>query len=347
MSKNSICRLAVTIFVAAALLVMLTGCGKKAEDAPGKVIKVGYFPNLTHAQALVGLYDGTFQKALGDEVTIKEHTFNAGPSEIEALLAGEIDLGYIGPVPAINGFVKSRGELSIIAGASDAGAVLVARNGSNIKSVKDLDGKRVAIPQLGNTQDISLRHLMARENLLDSSKGGTVNIIPVANPDILTLIARGELDAALVPEPWGSIIVKQTGAQIVLEAGEVWRDGKYTVALVIASNKLLREQPGLAKKWLEAHVELTERINNDQEGGKTAINNQIEKLTRARIPEDVLDSAFQRLAVTYDPETDSIEEFAQLSCDYGYLKGQPDLKGLVNTELLNQALREKGLPPVQ
>ncbi|HPZ44260.1 MAG TPA: aliphatic sulfonate ABC transporter substrate-binding protein [Bacillota bacterium] len=347
MRNSGNCRLVIAILVVAALLVMLAGCGQKAEDGQDKVLKVGYFPNLTHAQALVGLNDGTFQKALGDEIEIKEYTFNAGPSEIEALLAGEIDIGYIGPVPAINGFVKSRGELSIIAGASDAGAVLVARPGAGIKSVKDLDGKRVAIPQLGNTQDISLRYLLTQVNLMDSSKGGTVNIIPVANPDILTLLVKGELDAALVPEPWGSIIIKQAGAEIVLDAGEVWRDGKYTTAVVIASNKVLRERPELVKKWLEAHVDLTERINRDKEGGKAAINNQIEKLTRERIPDDVLDSAFERLVITYDPETESIEEFAKLSCDYGYLKEQPDLSNLVNTELLNQVLQAKGLPPVQ
>ena len=347
MRNSGNCLLVIAILVVASLLVTLAGCGKKAEDGPEKVLKVGYFPNLTHAQALVGFSDGTFQKALGEEIKIKEYTFNAGPSEIEALLAGEIDIGYIGPVPAINGFVKSRGELSIIAGASDAGAVLVARPGAGIKSVKDLDGKRVAIPQLGNTQDISLRYLLDRENLQDSSKGGTVNIIPVANPDILTLIVKGELDAALVPEPWGSIIVKQAGAEIVLDAGEVWRDGKYTTALIIASSKALREQPGLVKKWLEAHVELTERINHDKEGGKDAINSQIEKLTRERILEDVLDSAFERLVITYDPETDSIKEFGKLSFDYGYLKEQPDLSNLVNTDLLNEVLQAKGLPPVQ
>mgnify|MGYP000962543632 FL=1 len=331
MRKSSICWLTVMILVVTAMIGMLTGCtDKKAEDAAGKVIKVGYFPNMTHAQVLVGLSDGTFQKALGDGVAIEEHTFNAGPSEIEALLAGEIDLGYIGPVPAINGFVKSRGELCIIAGASDAGAVLVARKGLNIQSVRDLDGKRVAIPQLGNTQDISLRHLLAQANLSDSSKGGTVNVLPVANPDILTLMAKGEVDAALVPEPWGSTIVKQAGAQIVLDAGEVWRDGKYTTALVIAGSKFLREQPDLVKKWLEAHVELTNRINADKEGGKAAINGRIEKLTRKKLPEDVLNSSFERLVITYDPEAASIEDFVELSVKYGYLKEQPEISNLVN-----------------
>ena len=171
MRNSGNCLLVIAILVVASLLVTLAGCGKKAEDGPEKVLKVGYFPNLTHAQALVGLSDGTFQKALGDEIKIKEYTFNAGPSEIEALLAGEIDIGYIGPVPAINGFVKSRGELSIIAGASDAGAVLVARPGAGIRSVRDLDGKRVAIRSWAIPR-IFLRYLLDRENLQDSSKGG-------------------------------------------------------------------------------------------------------------------------------------------------------------------------------
>jgi len=333
-----------SMLVIASILVVINGCGNKDAKFNGKrVIRVGYFPNITHAQALVGLNDGTFQRALGD-VTIEEHTFNAGPAEIEALLAGEIDLGYIGPVPAINGFVKSKGGLRIIAGASNGGAVLVARKSVDINDVKDLDGKKVAVPQLGNTQDISLRNLLSQANLKDAAKGGTVTIIPAENPDILTLISRGDIDAALVPEPWGSRIVKQAGARIVLDSDRVWRDGRYATAVVIASSKFLEENPDLVEKWLAAHVEITERIKGDKERSKTVINNQIQKLTQKSLPTDVLDSSFERITVTYNPEADSVKEFVRISADNGYIKGTPDITDLFDLKIINKVLKQKGLP---
>lgn len=329
------------------IFTAITGCaGKKDENKTGQVIKVGYFPNITHAQVLVGISDGSFQKALGEGVAIEEHTFNAGPSEIEALLTGQIDIGYIGPTPAINGYVRSRGGLRIVAGACDAGAVLLARKDSGIASVGDLDGKKVAIPQIGNTQDLTLRYLLSEVNLKDSSKGGTVTIIPVENPDILTLIAKGEVDAAFVPEPWGSRIIKAAGAYVVLDANKVWGDGKYTSAIVIVSSKFLKEKPDLVQKWLAAHVDLTERINRDKEGSKTVVNGQIEKMTKKRLPEDVLNSSFARTFITYDPETESIEKFVKISLDNGYIKEEADINQLVNLEILNNVLKQKGLPTI-
>ncbi len=355
MKTKSAWKITALVLVLSAILAVVAGCGGKQETQQTSVsstkekavIRVGYFPNITHAQALVGLSDGTFQKAIGNNTRIEEHTFNAGPSEIQALLAGEIDLGYIGPVPAINGFVKSKEGLRIITGAADAGAVLVAGKDTNIKSVKDLDGKIVAVPQLGNTQDISLRNLLSQANLKDAAKGGTVTVIPAENPDILTLIAKGDVDAALVPEPWGSRIVKQAGAGVVLDYKDVWRDGRYATAVIIVSKKFLNAHPDIVEKWLAAHVDLTKRINKDQEGSQKIINDQIKKLTGKSLPLDVLKSSFQRIAVTYNPETESIREFIKLSADNGYIKETPDVTNLVSLDILNNILRQKGLQPVQ
>lgn len=345
MTRSILCVFLMLFTVAA----VMAGCGDKAAEQgqSGKVIRVGYFPNITHSQALLGLGDGTFQKALGSEVKIIEHTFNAGPAEIEALLAGEIDIGYIGPVPAINGYVKSGGGLRIVAGAADAGAVLVARKDAGIQDVKGLNGKKVAIPQLGNTQDISLRNVMAQAGLKDTAKGGTVTVIPVENPDILTLISKGEIDAALVPEPWGSRLVKQANATVILEADQVWREGKYTTAVVIVSAKFLKEQPEIVEKWLAAHVEITDRINRDPQNSQVVINDQIKKLTQKSLPEDIVRSSFQRIVVTYNPEADSVREFLRLSVDNGYVKGDPDISGLFELNSLNKVLQRKGLQPLQ
>ena len=335
---------------------VLTGCGARgngqATNAPAgggekQTMRLGYFPNITHIQALVGLNDGTFQKALGEQVEIEEKVFNAGPKLIQAMLTGEIDLGYIGPVPAINGYVVSNKGLRIIAGASNEGSILIAGKGANIKNVEDLRGKKVAVPSLAATQDLTLRRLMKEAGLKDASKGGTVTVIPAENPDILTLIAKGDVDAALVPEPWGSRIIKETGASVVLEADQLWKDGSYATAVVIASTKFLTEQPELVEKWLVAHLELTERINSEPETYKQIFNKKFEKLTGKALPQDVLDSSFRRLLVTYDPEVTSIADFVTLKFDTGYLEQEPDISQLLNLEHINRVLRDKGLAEVK
>jgi NitT/TauT family transport system substrate-binding protein len=334
----------------------MTGCGISNNDRATNIqtggiekqtIRIGYFPNITHIQAMVGQNDGTFQKALGEQVVIAESIFNAGPKLIQALLVGEIDLGYIGPVPAINGYIVSNKGLQIIAGAAGEGAILVAGKGANIRNVADLDGKKVAVPQLAATQDLTLRRLMKEAGLKDASRGGTVTVVPAENPDILTLIAKGEVDAALVPEPWGSRIVKDAGASVVLEADQLWGDGSYATAVLIATTKFLAEQPELVEKWLAAHVELTERINKDPESYKQVFNKQFEILTQKTLPQDVLDSSFRRLVVTYDPEVSSISDFVTLMADTGYLKQEPDIARLMNLGPLNKVLRDKGLAEVK
>ncbi|MBT9167375.1 MAG: Taurine-binding periplasmic protein [Syntrophomonadaceae bacterium] len=345
----------VGLLLALALTVgVLAGCGfrdnlrvtnVKAGSAENQTVRVGYFPNMTHVQVLVGLNDGTFAKALGNLVEIEEKVFNAGPQLIQALLVGEIDLAYIGPGPAIKGYVVSDKGLQIIAGAANEGAILVARKGANIKNAGDLGGKRVAIPQLANTQDIVLRGLM--KDAGDASKGGTVAVVPAENPDILTLIARGEVDAALVPEPWGSRIIKETGASVVLEADQLWQNGSYASAVLITSRKFMEEQPGLVEKWLTAHVELTERIKSDPETYKQVFNKQFEILTGKALPEDVLDSSFNRLLVTYNPEFNSIKDFVTLKIDIGYLEQKSDISQLLNLQPLNKILRDKGLAEVK
>lgn len=351
LKRKIVSLLLVSSLIVGALSVAGCGSGKEAEKTGAEIkpltIRVGHFPNITHSQALVGLADGTFQKALGDNVIIDRKLFNAGPAEIEALLAGEIDLGYIGPVPAINGFVKSKGWLQVIAGATNAGTVLVVREDAGINSVKDLAGKKVAVPQFGNTQDISLRKVLADAGLKDTAKGGNVTVLQVENPDILTTFATKELDAALVPEPWGSRLVKQAGGKILLDWNQVWREGNYTTAVVIARTEFLKEHPDVVEKWLAAHVELTERIVKDADSNKTLINAQLKELTKKELSKDILDSSFARLTPTYNPASESVREFVTLSVENGYLKETPNIDGLINLELLNKVLREKNLPEIR
>ncbi len=310
-------------------------------------IRVGFFPNITHSQALVGKNQGQFEKLLGDKYPIEWKQFNAGPAEIEALLAGELDMGYIGPGPAINGYTKSKGEIQIIGGASDAGAVLVARKDADIKEVKDLQGKKVAIPQFGNTQDLSLRALLKENGLKDKTKGGTVEIVQAENPDIKTLLDQSRIDAALVPEPWGSRLEKEIGAKLVLDYNKVWREGQYSTAVIVARKDFIKKHPEVVEKFLKAHIDITDYINKDNEGAKSAINDELGKLTKKPLPKEVLDSSFKRVVVTNNPEKKSIEEMVDLSVDVGFLREKPDLKNLFSLDILNKVLKENGKPEIK
>lgn len=303
-------------------------------------VRVAFFPNLTHSQALVGMSEGQFQKALGDGVQIEWKQFNAGPSEIEALFAEEIDIGYIGPIPAINGYDKSKGELQIIAGATDAGAILVSRKDLCIKNIKELDKKVIAVPQYGNTQDFVLRHILSENKLKDVAQGGSVRIIQAENADIKLLLDRREIDAALVPEPWGSRLIKEVKANIVLDYDEVYLQGGYSSTVVVARKDFINKYPNIIKKFIQTHVELTKYINEENEKVKGVINSQINKLTGVTIPEDIMNASFSRLIITNNPEKESILNFIKVSRDFGIIQNDIKMEELLNLDILNDVLRE-------
>lgn len=212
------------------------GCGSK--DDKNKEVHIGYFNNITHAQALMMKAEGTLDKSLGDDVNVKWTAFNAGPAEVEALFSGDIDIGYIGPVPAISANVKSKGDVVIISSATKGGAVLVKRKGSDINSVADLDGKVVAIPQIGNTQHLCLLKLLADNGLKPDTAGGTVKVSAVANADVANTMERGDIDAALVPEPWGATLLAND-AELVLDYKDIYDNGEYDVAVVVVRKEFM------------------------------------------------------------------------------------------------------------
>ncbi len=335
-------RLVVIVALAAA------GCGR--SSAPGAVpLRVGYFPNITHAQAVVGVADGTFRRALGRGVDLQTHVFNAGPSAIEALFAGQVDLAYIGPNPAINGYVRSNGEaLRIVAGATSGGAVLVVRADSGIRTAADFRGRRVASPQLGNTQDVALRRWLRDQGLQLRERGGTTEVIPVANPDILTLFQKKELDAAWVPEPWGARLVHEAGGRVLLDERTLWPGGRFVTAHVIARTAFLQAHPDIVRRWLDAHVELTRRFTADQASARLALNGEIGRLTGKAFAAPVLVDAWSRMTVTWDPIRDSLAQSADAAFRLGFLgDAPPKLDGIYDLRLLNDVLRAKGLKTIE
>jgi NitT/TauT family transport system substrate-binding protein len=312
-----------------------------------QVIRVGFFPNVTHSQAMLGSEKGFFQKALGPDVKVQMRTFNAGPSEIEALFAGEIDLGYIGPNPAINGFIRSRGKaLRIVAGATSGGAVFVVRNDGGISRIADFAGKRFASPQIGNTQDVALRAYLKDKGFTLKEKGGRVEVIPIASPDIFTLFVKREIDGAWVPEPWGARLVREANGRIFLDERDLWPGGRFVSAQVIVRTSFLQERPQVVKKWLEGHVEATRWINANFGNAKKFLNQRIKEITSRGLAADILDDAFGRMQVTYDPIAGSLQKFADDAYALGFLRNK-NIDGIYELAVLNQVLTEKGLKPLQ
>jgi sulfonate transport system substrate-binding protein len=315
----------------------------------GTVIRVGAFPNITHPQAMVGKANGWFEKALGSNAKIDWKSFNAGPSAIEALFSGAIDMTYIGPNPAITGYVRSQGEaLRIVAGATSGGASLIVRNDSGIDKPEDFHRKKVASPQMGNTQDVALRAWLKAHGMKSADKGGDVQVVPLANPDQLTLFLKRELDAAWAPEPWATRLIREGNGRLFLDERDLWPQGQFVTAHLIVSTKFLREHPDLVKTWIRAHVELTEWISGHLPEAKKILNQQIQKETTKALSAGVLDDAFGRLQVTYDPLRNSLLTSARSAYDAGFLGRQmPDLSGMYDLSLLNQVLAEKGKKAIQ
>jgi NitT/TauT family transport system substrate-binding protein len=329
-------------------LLLLLGMSA-ALHAQNAVVRVGAFPNITHSQAMIGKANGWFEKALGPNVKIEWQSFNAGPSAIEALFAGAIDMTYVGPNPAINGYVRSNGEaLRIIAGATSGGAALVVRGDSGINGPQDFHGKRIASPQQGNTQDVALRAWLKSNGLKTRDKGGDVVVMPIANPDQLTLFLKKEIDAAWAPEPWASRLVHEAGGRVLVDERSLWPNGQFLTTELIVSTKFLQSHPDLVKTWLKAHVELTDWINKNAPQARQILNQQIQKETGKPLAAGVLDDAFGRMQVTYDPLREPLMRAAQSAFDAGFLGRQmPDLSHLYDLTLLNQVLAEKGKKAVQ
>jgi len=328
--------------------ISLAGNGN-SDESESKILRIGYFPNINHAQAVIGLGNGDFQRALGDDVEVRTQIFNAGPSAIEALFADQIDVTYIGSNPAINGYVVSNGEgLRIISGAASGGAVFVVRNDAGINSVTDLANKKFASPQLGNTQDVALRKYLLDNGYKTKEKGGNVEVLPVENADILTLMIKKDIQGAWVPEPWGARLVKEANGRIFLDERELWPNGEFVTAHIIARTDYLEKNPRIISKLLEAHIDETKWINENPDEAMRLFNVELQKLTGKTIPVNEFEEGFSRMTLTWDPVKESLFESANNAFEIGFLGDKrPDLSKIYDLTILNQVLKEKGLAEIQ
>jgi sulfonate transport system substrate-binding protein len=320
-------------------------------DGVKKTLRIGYFPNINHAQAVIGLGNGDFEKELGNNVTVQTFVFNAGPSAIEALLAKKLDVTYVGSNPAINGYVVSEGDLKIVSGATSGGASFVIRNDAKINSVKDLGGKKFASPQLGNTQDVALRKYLQDNGFKTIENGGNITIIPAANADILTLFLKKEIDGAWVPEPWATRLVKEANGKIFVDERNLWPpDGKFVTANIIVRTDYLKNNPDVIKKLLAAHIRETQWINGHKEQAIHIFNEALKKIAGKTIAEDELRDALSRLEFTYDPIKESLFKMADNAYDLGFLGkvgNRPNLSGIYDLTILNDILGKKQLHTIK
>ncbi len=277
-------------------LVALVTCASPAAEKI--TLRVGYFPNVTHAQGVIGSQTtrekhGWFEERMGPAVTIQWFPFNAGPSAMEAIFAGSIDLTYVGPNPALNAFIRSRGEeIRVLAGAAEGGAALVVAADGHIAKPADFRGRRIATPQLGNTQDVAARAWLKKQGYRVTLTGGDVAVLPTANADQLPLFRQGRIDAVWTVEPWVSRLEAEAGGKIFLEQNDA------VTTVLVSSVKFLTTNPGRAEKFRSAHVELTAWIIAHPEESRALVRAGITAEMKRDFPAATIASAWRRLKFT-------------------------------------------------
>ena len=305
-------------------------------------IRVAYFPNIGHVVPIIGIETGIFSKGLGNDTKIETKLFDSGPQVIESVFAKSIDIAYVGPGPTINGFLKSEKlDVKILAGAANGGASFIVHPNSEITSVSDFDGKKIAAPQIGNTQDVSLRHYLSENELKPAEKGGSVVVYNIPNSDIYTLFVKGDIDGAWVAEPWATILETELGGKRLFHEEELWPNNQFASVLLIANIDYVEKNPQIISNFLSSHHETVDWINQNPVDTRIIFNNFLNSYLGQPLPDDVIDIALSNLVITVDPQSDSVYSFAEKADALGYLgRNGYDLSGIFYTLNSNSNLEE-------
>lgn len=310
------------------ILAILTAAAVANSALAETKIRVGHFPNITHAQGVIAHAlsrqgKGWFEERLGSDIKIEWFVYNAGPSAMEAIFAKSIDLTYVGPGPALNAYTKSNGaEIRLIAGAANGGAGLIVQPDENLKGPSDFRGKKIATPQLGNTQDISCRAWLMEGGLKITQLGGDASVIPTANPDQLGLFKGKKIDGVWTVEPWLSRIEQEASGKVLVEEADA------ATTVLVSSAKFLIEQRDLAKKFVQANSELTEWIVKNPDEAQRLVKAELLEETRSDMSAQIMAAAWKRIAFNAEVPRPSVEKFVQNSVRCGFIKRAPDLSKL-------------------
>jgi NitT/TauT family transport system substrate-binding protein len=304
-------------------IILALGIGmslNSSDDSYDNKLRIAYFPNIGHAIPIVGMEKGFFETSMGNVTKIETRIFDSGPQAIESLFANSIDLAYVGPGPAINGFLNSENNnVRILAGAASGGASFIVHPESEINSALDFTGKKIAAPQIGNTQDVSLRHYLSENGLKSAEKGGSVVVYNIPNPDIYTLFVKGDIDGAWVAEPWATILETELNGKRLFHEEELWPNKEFASVLLIANVNYVETNPALVANFIDSHQKTANWINENPMETRDIFNNFLNSHLGQSLSDDVVDIALSNLLITDDPLPDSIHSFAEKANTLGYL----------------------------
>ncbi|MCW2881660.1 MAG: NitT/TauT family transport system substrate-binding protein [Sphaerisporangium sp.] len=325
--------------IALVVAVAVTGCSTNPPDAGPVPLRLGYFPNLTHATAILGVEDGTFQRAVGSGVKLEPSLFTSGPPAITAILSDAVDAVFVGATPAVNAFHKTKGNVKIVSGATSGGAQLVVRNG--ITSAADLKGRTIADPALGGAPDIQLRYWLKQHGLRTGTAGdGDVHISPQDNAQMAAAYASGAIDGAWVPQPYATLLVNR-GAHVLVNEHSLWPGGRFNTTNLLVRADFLKRHPDVVVALLRGLIKETDQVNTDPAQARQRADTAIDKINGGGLKEGDLRAAWADMTFTVDPLLATIKEYGRRGTDVGVLPGG-DLTRLADLGPLNKALRAEG-----
>jgi NitT/TauT family transport system substrate-binding protein len=334
----------VVAVLAALLAATIPASAAKKQSSEPVTLRLGYFPNVTHAPALVGVQTGIFEKALGDDVDLQLSSFNSGTEELTAIQAGALDAAYIGPNPTISAWTQLDKGVKVVSGAASGGAYFVVK--PSISSARDLKGKTLATPQLGNTQDVALRSWLKSKGLdTDSSGGGDVKIIPQDNATSLAAFQAGNIDGAWVPEPWATRLVNEGGGKVLVDEATLWPKGQYVTTQLIVTSDFLEHHPDTVQKLVNGQVAANDYIKTNTADAESAVSDGIKAITGKAIDGNLVIASFKNIDFTNDPIASSLAKDNSTQRSFGF-PAADSLKGLYDLSFLNQALKAADEPTV-
>ena len=301
-------------------IIAFVGFTQSSVNDSENNIRVAFFPSVVHAVPIIGMETQTFANNLNADLDIQVKIFDSGPQVIESIFSNSVDIAYVGPGPVINGFLKSDGnDLKILAGAASGGASFVIQKNSGLDLIENYSGKRIAAPQISNTQDVSLRHYLAENGLKPAEKGGDVFVLNIANPDIYTLFAKGDIDGAWVPEPWATMLVEELDGVRLFDENEFWPENQFSSVLLIGRSDYIEKNPEIIKKWINANEKTAQWINNHPDESKKLYNEFLNSYMGRTLPQNIVEKSFSNIIITSEPLENSVYTFAERADALGYL----------------------------